>query len=416
MKKKNETKAGTNSPPSSEKIITEYSHLGELGEVKPKSDAVQKKLEKSREKLAKLQKKTTLHSADEHLIPIIPIPTGFQEVDIASGIGGMANNIIIVCYGTEGVGKSYFAQKIVAQAQRQFLDKYCIYVDVECGLDHKRMRQIGIDTSQLQQLEFDYAEDLFGQLKELIPHELYSVIVVDSIAALVTKTQMEGEFTDKQPALLASVLTKALSEFMPLCKKHGTVLIFINQLRENFGAQSFVKTTSLPCGRALKFSAGMMLEFTKFFSEKKSSFLIKNLEGVVIGQRVNVKFIKNKCAPPLREGMFELYFDEPDLISEVIRKAKKAKLWRIQKGWHIYVDRSEQEYKEENEESFIEMLLLNDLVYEMAERILEKEKSGELKEKILPDNFSLEKLRISLDKETAEDSALSIESEVSTEE
>lgn len=394
----------------SEMVFSEYSHLGAAGEVKPKSKEAEKRRQKALSKLATKKKKQTIHTADEALIPTTPIPTGLGTFDEASGIGGIGLGIIVEFFGCEGVGKSYAAQKVIAQAQRLFPERYCLYVDSECGLDNKRMRQIGIDTSQLDQIDFEHAEDLLEQLEELIPQEIYSVIVIDSLATLVTKAEVEGELTDQQPALLARVLSKALKQLLPLCRAHQTTIIFINQLREKIGTQSFQKVEDTPGGRACKHAMGQRVDFRRYYGDQP--FQIKSHDGTVIGQRVSVKFVKNRCAPPLKEGMFELYFAEPDLISEVVRKAKKAKLWRNSKGRSIYVSRDGLEYSESNEgEAFIDMLIFNDLVYEMAERIIEMQRTGQTKETLLPDTFSLEKLRMILNNENADGTVPEIDEE-----
>jgi len=337
--------------------------------------------------------------ADESWYPTVPIPSGFPMVDTAAGIGGYPNNAIIELYGPESSGKSYMAQRLVAMAQRVFPDKYAVYCDLEGGTTNERMQKIGIDTAQLIKIEPCMGEDLFEKIYELIKQGLISIVVIDSVAALQPKVEMESSLEDQNYAPIAKLLTRALSKLAPLCRQFQTAVVLINQLRTKMNASKFANPDDTPGGRALKFFAQVRCDVRKHYDEKEKSYNIYDTQENVIGQYVVVKFIKNKFAPPMRAGVFELYFDDPDMIMEVIGKAKKAGIWRIYKGEIIYKTLDDDKLTYPSFEDFVKQATLGDLVGEMASRIFLMQAAQELKEELLPETFSMDKLEVIIEKE-----------------
>lgn len=337
--------------------------------------------------------------ADESWYPTVPIPTGFNMVDAAAGIGGYPNNAIIELYGPESSGKSYIAQRLVAMAQRVFPDKYAVYCDLEGGTTNERMQKIGIDTAQLIKIEPCMGEDLFEKIYDLIEEGLISIVVIDSVAALQPKIEMESNLEDQNYAPIAKLLSRALARLAPMCRTRQTAVVLINQLRTKMNASRFASPDDTPGGRALKFFAQVRCEVRKHYDEKEKSYNIYDTQENVIGQYVGVKFIKNKFAPPMRAGVFELYFDDPDMIMEVIGKAKKANIWRIYKGEIIYKTMDDGRINFPSFEDFVKESTMGDLVVEMANRILLMQASKEIGEELLSANFSMSKLEEIIEKE-----------------
>lgn len=337
--------------------------------------------------------------ADDSWYPTIPIPTGLEEIDEAAGIGGFANNAIIEFHGPESSGKSYLAQHLVAQAQKRFPDRYAVYVDLEGGTTNERMQQIGIDTSQLIKIEPCMAEHLFEKIYTLIKQDILSVVVIDSVVALQPKAEAEADLEDQNIALIARFLSRALAKLAPLCRTHQTAVVLINQLRSKMNAVRFQNPDDTPCGRALKFYAQIRCSIRKHYDEKEKSYFIRDTEGNAIGQHVSVTFIKNKFAPPERNGKFILYFDEPNMIAEVINKSKKIGVWRIWKGEVVYKKSEDEKVNYSSYEDFFNAVIMNDEVMVIAERIMLAQAKQEIEEVLLEEGFDMNKLKILVEKE-----------------
>lgn len=365
---------------------------------------IERKLKYTIEKLNKKYGEKTgseIDFASNYYKETVPISTGFVGVDNASGIGGIPSSGIVEIYGGESIGKSYLAQSIIASVQKKD-PRYAVYADLEGGLEIKRMKNIGIKVEELIRLDFDIAENIFEEIKELISSGTVSAVVVDSVAALYPKMEAEANYEDPLYAAKARILSRILPEMAMLTSRYNVVVIFINQLRVKLGAYNTPEET--PGGRSLKYFAQMRIE-CKYFYDKEGQGAVPTKifspDGKLqIGQRVNVKFIKNKFAPPFREGMFELYFAESDMIRGVIFSAKKEKLWFVRNGVYNYDALNGVRLSGNGEEMFLEQLIKSDAILEIVNRLLALE--IQKKTKLFPDKFTKEEFETEIIKRKTE--------------
>jgi recombination protein RecA len=236
------------------------------------------------------------------------IPTGSLLLDKALGIGGYPKGRIIEIYGNESSGKTTLAIQAVAQCQKQ--GGKAAYIDLECALDSKFCLNNGVELDKLILSQPESGEQTFSLLEALIKTDMIDLIVVDSVAALVPKAEVEGDFGDQTIGLLARMMSKGLRILQPLISKHNTTVIFINQVREKVGVV-YGNPEVTTGGRALKFYSSIRMEL------RKSELLKKGEECV--GIRTNAKIVKNKLAPPLTRAAIDIYFDRGfDYDSEII--------------------------------------------------------------------------------------------------
>ncbi len=256
------------------------------------------------------------------------IPTGSLALDIATGIGGIPKGRVIEIFGPESSGKTTLALHIIAEAQKR--GGIAVFIDAEHALDPKYAEKIGVDTENLYISQPDYGEQALEIAESLIASNAVDVIVVDSVAALVPKDELEGEIGEAHVGKQARLMSQALRKLKGMAHKANTAIIFINQLREKIGVM-FGNPETTPGGRALKFFADMRLDVRRIGDVKDS--------GEKTGSRVRVKVVKNKLAPPFQEAEFDVIYGEGICkLCDLIDVASELKVISKSGAWYSYGD------------------------------------------------------------------------------
>jgi len=306
-------------------------------------------------------KGSIMRMGEKTTMGIEAVPTGALSLDIALGVGGVPRGRVVEIYGPESSGKSTLAMHIVAEAQRN--GGICAYVDAEHAMDPIYARAIGVDIDQLLISQPDTGEQALEIADMLVRSGALDIVVIDSVAALTPRAEIEGEMGDTHVGLQARLMSQALRKLTANLNKSNTIAIFINQLREKIGVM-FGSPETTPGGRALKFYSSVRFDIRRIESIKDGA--------EVVGSRTRVKVVKNKVAPPFKQAEFDIMYGKGiSREGSVLDLAVELGVVKKSGAWFTY-DGEQMGQGRENAKNF---LIENpEIMVELSEKV--KQKAG----------------------------------------
>ena len=304
-------------------------------------------------------KGTLVRLGDKVTEPVEAISTGSLGLDLALGVGGLPKGRVIEIYGPESSGKTTLTLHAIAESQKK--GGVCAFIDAEHALDVKYAGDIGVDTDNLLVSQPDYGEQALEILETLIRSCAVDLIVVDSVAALTPKVEIDGDMDDMQVGVQARLMSKALRKITSIMHKTNTTVIFINQIRMKIGMTGYGSPETTTGGNALKFYSSVRLDIRRIATLKQAE--------QSIGNRTKVKVVKNKVAPPFKQVEFDIMFGEGiSKLGELIDYGVKMDIVDKAGAWFSYKDGKIGQGKENSK------IFLRDnpqIAQEIEQRILE---------------------------------------------
>jgi recombination protein RecA len=296
---------------------------------------------------------------DKEITPIESISTGSLGLDLALGVGGIPKGRVVEIYGPESSGKTTLTLHAIAECQKA--GGVCAFIDAEHALDVKYAKDIGVDTDNLLVSQPDYGEQALEILETVIRSGAVDLVVVDSVAALTPKVEIDGDMDDMQVGVQARLMSKALRKITGIMNNMNTTVIFINQIRMKIGMTGYGSPETTTGGNALKFYSSVRLDIRRIASLKQGED--------VIGNRTKVKVVKNKVAPPFKQAEFDIMFGAGiSKMGELIDYGVKLDIVDKAGAWFSYNDQKIGQGKENSKQFLIDN---PEIASEIENKILE---------------------------------------------